>query len=214
MAESTQDVFLARVRQALTHRGEPVNLPDDLQVARVIQPDADLVATFVTRAEEAKMHAHRVADETALVDKVVELVEASGAGSAVVPAEDIPARDQIIARLKEKGVELLDADDPNAAFAADVGITGVAAAVAETASMSLTSGDQRRRLASLAVPCHIGIVRSEQIVPDLLDWAGQHTGEPPAKEVLVSAPSKTADIELELVMGVHGPKHEHVVILG
>lgn len=214
MAESTQDAFLSRVRQALADRGEPVELPDDLHVARVIQPDTDLVATFVTRAEEAKMHAYRVSDENALVDKVIELVEAAGAGSAIVPDEDIPAHDQIIARLKEKGIALYDVDDPDAAFTADVGITGVATAIAETASMCMISGGRRRRLASLAVPCHIGIARSEQIVPDLLDWAGQHTNELPAKQVLVSAPSKTADIELELVMGVHGPKHEHIVILG
>lgn len=214
MAECTQDAFLARVRQALIDRGEPVELPDDLAVARVIQPDSDLVATFIKRAEEAKIHTYRVSDESALAEKVVEIVQAAGAGSAIVPAEDIPARDQIVACLQEKSVALLDADSLDEAFIADVGITAVAAAIAETASMCMTSGGKRRCLASLTVPCHIGIVRREQIVPDLLDWAEQHTSEMPAKEVLVSAPSKTADIELELVMGVHGPKHEHVVILG
>jgi len=214
MAETTQEAFLTRVRQALTDRGASVELPNDLQIARVIQPNADLVETFIARAEEAKIHTYRVSDESALAAKVVEIVQACEAQSAIVPEEDIPAREQIVTCLKEKGIALFDNDDPDAAFSADVGITGIATAIAETASMCMASGGKRRRLASLAVPCHIGIVRSEQILPDLLDWAEHQTSEPPAKQVLVSAPSKTADIELELVMGVHGPKHEHVVILG
>jgi L-lactate dehydrogenase complex protein LldG len=94
----------------------------------------------------------------------------------------------------------------------------VTLAVAETGSMVLTSGDRRRRMTSLAVPVHIGVVRAEQIVPDLIDLATlaetlTATGIPSCL-VLVSGPSKTADIEQTLVMGVHGPRVEHVIVIG
>ena len=64
------------------------------------------------------------------------------------------------------------------------------------------------------MPNHIGVVRAEQIVPDLIDWFAKNDAGDAASEVLISAPSKTADIELTLVMGVHGPKEEHVIIVG
>jgi L-lactate dehydrogenase complex protein LldG len=210
-----REQFLARVREALTNRGEAVELPTDLEVARVIGRDEDVVQVFAMRAEEAKMHVHRVADTSAMMDKILQLLEEMGAQSVIVPAEaTLPTREQLIERIREKGVTLLDADDPDASFSADVGITGVTKAIAETASMCITSGDGRRRLASLAVPCHIGVVRAEQIVPDLLDWSALLPTDLPASEVLVSAPSKTSDIELTLVMGVHGPNPEHVILVG
>lgn len=209
----TQEQFLARVRAALADRGEPVDLPDDLEVARVISDGGDLVATFVDRATQAKMHVHRVPDEAALIEQLMEVVRGLGARSALVPAEDWPGREAVTARLAAEGLTLHDPDDAESGFVADVGITGVAAAVAETGSLVLVSGGPRRRLASLAVPHHIAILRAEQIVPDLLDWASRQP-DMPAKELLITGPSKTADIELTLVMGVHGPKTEDIIVLG
>ncbi len=214
MAGSTQEAFLKRVRAALGKHSASTGLPDEFEVARVVKPGGDLIALFLARVAEAKATPHRVGDEAELAAAVAAIVREAGARTALVPAETIPARDQIVARLEADGVRLLDPDDADAGFVADVGITGVSAAIAETASICLTSGDGRRRLASLAVPCHIGIVRADQILPDLLDWAAGHETPPPANEVLVSAPSKTADIELSLVMGVHGPRYEHIVVLG
>jgi L-lactate dehydrogenase complex protein LldG len=214
MPGESQDDFLKRVSAALAVRGEPVSLPDDLEIARVVRPEQDIVAEFAARAEQAKMIVHRVADESALVEKTVEVLRQVGATSAVVPDDGLPGRAGIVERLGREGIKLVDADEPDGAFSADAGITGVDMAVAETASLCLTSGGGRRRLASLAVPTHIGVVRAEQIVPDLLDWAAQTPAQPPACQTLVSAPSKTADIELILVMGVHGPRHEHVIIVG
>lgn len=214
MVGESQETFLKRVSAALADRGAPVTLPDELEVARVIRGDQDIVAEFVTRAEQAKTIVHRVADEAALPDKIAELLHALDAKSAVVPDDGLPGRAEILARLQRDGVKLIDADEPDGPFVADVGVTGVEGAVAETASICLASGGGRRRLASLAVPTHIGVVRAEQIVPDLLDWAVQTPKPPPANLTLVSAPSKTADIELVLVMGVHGPRQEHVIIVG
>ena len=68
-------------------------------------------------------------------------------------------------------------------------------------------------MASLAVPAHIAVLRADQIVPDLLDWGGSLSSDPPANEVLISAMSKTADIEGILVPGVHGPGIVHVVVI-
>jgi L-lactate dehydrogenase complex protein LldG len=210
----SQDDFIARVRTGLAERGPRVDLPDDLEIARVIRSDGDVMATYLERLDQAKIHAYRAADEDALVKQLMQVVLAAGAKSALVPEEDIPARAAILDALRSAGVNLCDVDDPDIAFSADCGITAVSMAVAETGGFVVSSGGPRRRLASLAVPIHIGIIRAEQLVPDLLDWAVKLPKEPPANQVLVSGPSKTADIELTLVMGVHGPKEEHVIILG
>lgn len=214
MPGESQEQFMARVRDALADRGEPVDLPDDLEIARVIGADQDIVEVFLARVNETGMHAHRVADEAGLLEKIAELVGSLEVKTAVVPEEPIPARDQIVARLEERGVTLLNLDDPDASFEADLGITGAASAVAETASISVLSGDGHRRLASLAVPSHIAVVRTEQIMPDLLDWGAAAPVDMPANEVLISGPSKTADIEMTLVQGVHGPGKVHVIVLG
>ena len=206
--------FLSRVRNALRDRGAPVDLPTDLEIGRVIRAQDNLVDVFLKRVEEAKMHPYRAVNDGEVVTKVVQVMERLDARSALIPEDEFIARGAIIDALKSRNISLADPNDPDAAFNVDVGITGVTAAVAETASLVLTSGGAQRRLASLAVPNHIAIVQTDQILPDLIDWfADERAGTLPC-EVLVSAPSKTADIELSLVMGVHGPKEEHVIVVG
>ena len=214
MAETTQQAFLDRVRQAMPKKSEPADLPDDLSVARVIKTDVDLVQTFLDRADQAKMNVYRVADEQALVKQVCDIIKKVEAKTAIVPAEPFPGREQIVEQLKAENIRLQDPDEPDIAFNTDVGITGVQTAVAETGSIHLVSGGTRRRLASLAVPCHIAILQADQILPDLLDWTAQDQTDRAAGQVLVSGPSKTADIELQLVIGVHGPKEEHLIVVG
>lgn len=210
----SQETFLAQVRQSMTDPGERISLPDDLEAARVVGKDPELVALFCQKVDEAKMQPYRVADDAGMVDQVLRILLDQNATSVVVPDEEIPGREALLAGLKDQGITPADPNDREANFTADVGITGVTGAVAETGSFFLTSGGPRRRLASLAVPCHIAIVRAEQIVPDLLDWGAGMNGPLPAGSVLVSGPSKTADIELTLVIGVHGPRHEHVIVVG
>jgi L-lactate dehydrogenase complex protein LldG len=217
----SQEQFVGRVREALTDRGAPVELPDDLEISRVIRADADIVARFLVSVEQAKMIPYRVTRAAEVAPLILRIAREAQVRSALVPQEDWPCRGDVCAALRADGVELLDPDGRDSGFVADIGITGVSMAIAETGSMVLTSGENRRRLASLAVPIHVGVVPAEKIVPDLLDWMGGANLPPGsqspdafASAVLVSGPSKTADIELTLVMGVHGPRVEHVIVVG
>lgn len=120
-----------------------------------------------------------------------------------------------------KGRAVLDDDVPQSVRAAlgdpvaDVwdagaGVTLCDLAVAETGSLLLSAAKGRRRLASLAPPVHIALVRSNDIVASLEEAFERAS---PNTSVLVSGPSRTADVEGVMVMGVHGPKRLIVVRL-
>lgn len=214
MRGQTQEAFFARIRESLKDRGAPVELPSDLEVARVTAAGADLVTLFMDRAKQVGMRPEWVADDQAAAAKVVEIVTAAGGANAILPEEDIPARTLIAEGLKARNIRLLDVNDRDAAFDADFGITGVTWAIAETGSLCVDSGGAHRRLASLAVPNHIAVVRTSRILPDLLDFAARVSPDDiPANMTLISAPSKTADIEMILVEGVHGPKVVHIIVI-
>jgi L-lactate dehydrogenase complex protein LldG len=72
-------------------------------------------------------------------------------------------------------------------------------------------------MASLVPPVHVAIVEEVQILPDLFDlFQGLRlAGVPtlPTNLTLITGPSKTGDIELQLTTGVHGPKHWHVIVI-
>lgn len=102
-------------------------------------------------------------------------------------------------------------------LSAEVGISSVDYAVAETGSLVVCSRPGQERVISLLPPVHIAIVGESQIVPDLfdvfsrLDEAGLETL--PSNLAFITGPSKTGDIELQLTTGVHGPGNWHLLIL-
>lgn len=108
--------------------------------------------------------------------------------------------------------------DPNAGddslYAADAGMTAVHAAVAESGSIVCTSGAGLWRSLSLIPPLHIAIVEEYQIRADLVDlFQTPPADAPPAQLVIISGPSKTADIDGILITGLHGPRAVHVCIV-
>jgi L-lactate dehydrogenase complex protein LldG len=104
---------------------------------------------------------------------------------------------------------------------ADVGITGVDLAIAETGTLVLAAAPGHPRMASALPPRHLAVVRAEQIVPALADVI------PRLKErfleadgslstscvSLITGPSRTADIEQTLTVGVHGPRELLAVVI-
>ncbi len=207
-----EEAFLATISEALEERGPVVDLPDQ-GPARAVEPGHETLDLFIEMATDAGTKVQPVDTAASAAEHVLSIVRAAGASRVLVAPEAMPARSDILAQLESAGLTFVDPDNPDAAFDAEVGITGVRLAVAETGSLALDSGPVQRRMASLAVSVHIAILRTDQIVADLVDWAEAIGNAPPASTVLITGPSKTADIELVLVTGVHGPKEVHVVLL-
>jgi L-lactate dehydrogenase complex protein LldG len=90
----------------------------------------------------------------------------------------------------------------------DLGVTGADAAFPETGTLLLRSTPQRPRMVSLAPRIHLALVTPEILLPDLSQGFEQVKGE--GYWVFVTGPSRTADIELTVTVGVHGPKALHV----
>ncbi len=102
-------------------------------------------------------------------------------------------------------------------FQADLGLSGVDYLIAETGSVVLLSRPGQPRSLSLLPPIHIAVAERRQVLPDLFDLftpLGIKPGELPACVSIITGPSKTGDIELRLVTGVHGPGEIHVVLIG
>jgi L-lactate dehydrogenase complex protein LldG len=98
--------------------------------------------------------------------------------------------------------------------AAEMGITGADAAIAETGSLVLLSGEGKPRAASLLPPAHLAIVRQQDLFASMGEFfaARAEAIAQAANCTFVTGPSRTADIELTLTLGVHGPGVVVVVI--
>jgi L-lactate dehydrogenase complex protein LldG len=102
--------------------------------------------------------------------------------------------------------------------AIEVGIGGADYALADTGTLVLFSKESAGRWVSLAPPIHIALLPAEKILPSLDDLMDHLALEKDLSDlgsalIFITGPSRTADIELNLVMGAHGPKALHVITL-
>ena len=101
-------------------------------------------------------------------------------------------------------------------FNYDVGITTAQAAIAETGTLVLESECERHRLVSLVPPVHIAVVEAKSIRLTLGEaLAAVHSNgfsEMSPTITFITGPSRTADIELTLTIGVHGPQELYVIV--
>ena len=104
--------------------------------------------------------------------------------------------------------------------AVTVGLTGADAAFADTGSLVLTAGPGRPRLASLSVRTHVALLDPGRLYPSWAAWLaaeGQGATERltgSSNLTVITGPSRTADIEMTLTVGVHGPSELIVVLVG
>ena len=104
-------------------------------------------------------------------------------------------------------------------FEVDAGITGGDYLIAETGTLVVHPGSGVARLASLAPPIHIAVVHTNQVLPSLdelflLEHVEIATGNRASGMNLISGPSRTGDIEAQIVYGIHGPIETHIILVG
>jgi L-lactate dehydrogenase complex protein LldG len=100
-----------------------------------------------------------------------------------------------------------------------IGVTGADYALADTGTLVLVSGGEQHRLISLLPPVHVCLISPENIFPSLTQLLAHVAGKfyshgrPPQAMTLITGPSRTADIEQTITMGVHGPQSLHVLVV-
>lgn len=117
-----------------------------------------------------------------------------------------PVTEQLESRLVKTGLA-----------SCDVAITGCESLVARTGSIVLSSAQASGRSASVYAPIHVCIAYTNQLVYDIRDAIqlarDKYGSELPSLISFATGPSRTADIEKTLVVGVHGPKEVYVFLI-
>ncbi len=225
---NVRETFLQRVRQSVTEGnrpGESAELPQRRGLGYQ-GCGIDPVSRFCEELKNAGGFPH-VADDHEHAWQIVRgVIEAKQARKIVMGQGGIIESLGLVGRLKQAGLDVNTVDalqGPNSRdvfFGADIGISNVAHLVAETGSVVMATSPADPRSLSLLPPVHIAIADRSQLLPDLFDLFDLFSplsspGKlPPSCLTLITGPSKTGDIELRLVTGVHGPGEIHVVVCG
>ena len=163
---------------------------------------------FEMRAKNAAAEVIRVKTLVEAKNAAVDLIKQSGAKKVVAVECPLQRAAGIHQAIQELGTELHSAAADIAAHAAtaDIGISGVEFGVAETGSVCLDAYSIESRLVSTLPPIHVVFMNSNNVVPDIaaaFDIFSQVFER--GYISLITGPSRTADIERVLTIGVHGP---------
>lgn len=192
-------------------RSSPEALP--APALRFPRSDRNLYADlFVQKFETLGGKSFRVRNTSAVAPAIAELLakkSAVASNSPFLRKCGITGLPQVHSAFTERG-ELKEA-----CAGADIGITSVDYALAATGTFVMLSSQSEARLISLLPPAHIAIFPKSRLLANLdellsiLPRPADHT----SSMVLITGPSRTADIESILVRGVHGPGEIYAVIV-
>jgi L-lactate dehydrogenase complex protein LldG len=96
---------------------------------------------------------------------------------------------------------------------ADAEVSEASWGIAETGSVVLCASPEEPRSRSLLPWVHVSLLREDRILASLDDLFAAVRDDPPSALAIVTGPSRTADIEQTLMVGVHGPGEVHVVLV-
>jgi L-lactate dehydrogenase complex protein LldG len=220
-------MFLARVRTAAGQgHAYRVHVPGFAEDVGYLGAGGGLSEHFATEVNAVGGEAFVVADLAQAKEQLTQLLNVCGAKSAICWQHELLARLQIDDLLRELNIlasdyealsRLPEDQRRQTVLACGVGITSCDCAIAETGTLLVCSRPGQERLASLIAPIHIAVIERRQIVPDLIDafaWLAERgLDQLPSNVALITGPSKTGDIELQLTTGVHGPGKWQVIVI-
>lgn len=208
-----RETVLHRVRTALGRSvGQP---PAAAPEVRLRIPEWDFetrLARFFGAIEKLGGKTFRAASGRQACDYVAQVT-----GGSLAVASDAPLLAEC-GITKLAGVESGFRDPAalrKACAAAAFGITGAHYALADTGTLVLFASREEARLISLLPPVHLALVAAERLLTGLDELLAlvPQPAERSSSMVLITGPSRTADIEQILVRGVHGPGQIHVIVV-
>lgn len=213
-----REAFLSRVG----HAARRAPLPPSPGAAALPPPGPEnLVELFTERAASVNAGVHGPVSAAGAPSLVAGIVSDHGCES-FISWDDLPVSG-VAASLGAAGLERMphhvEADERLEHQLGyrhiDCGVTGAGAGLAESGSVVLVHGEGRPRMASLVPEVHIALLPTDLIHRSLAHWAHRHPNSLPgtANLVIVSGPSRTGDIELQLNLGVHGPRIVHIMLI-
>ena len=239
---SSKAEFLARIRREMAKTpglfaAAPIERPTEprrrfeLLRRELSERRPQMLERFRTEFERVAGVFHRVAEAGEVAPTLERICRERDARRVVAwPTEDLGVA--IATSLSGAGIAVESMPRANVAdaerarlrqvvAAADLGVTGADLAIAETGTLALVSAAGRPRSTSLLPPCHVAIFDGTALLESLeqlgLALEAWHEGQPPSERGaminLITGPSRTADIELTLTRGVHGPKEIHAIFV-
>ena len=222
MADRTE--FLEAIRHR-TRRGQykPTKSPDSVWTPRTEPKHPDEIedppSRFIEELEALGGHGKHAKNVKEARDYVLGVVRERGA--KLVVRWDVEYLEKLDADkpLEKEGVEVVSwremPDLREIAGRADIGISTAAWAVAETGSLLLESGPGMGRSVTLLPPSYIAVLPAERVLRTVPEAIAKYAGgNLPANVCFHTGPSRSGDIEMSLVVGMHGPGDVHVVLVG
>lgn len=219
-----RESMLAAVRAALDRR-EPADVAAATVANRLTQPKASVIpargrmqgeaalAQFVFEAERVSATTERVAALGDVPARVRAYLQAANLPSAIKVAPDPD-----LAGVPWGSEPLLQVSAGKAGDHDPVSFTGSFAGIAETGTLMLLSGPESPTTLNFLPDVHIALLRTDRIVGSYEEaWARlravRGAGAMPRAVNWITGPSRTADIEQTLLLGAHGPRRLHIIIV-
>lgn len=218
---NARDRIFGRLMAAQAKGLYPTPNPEEWYAAHARHEAGDgRTRRFQTTLEAARGEVHRV-DEGNWVQKLFEILSAKGAGNILL-GSGTPHGQRAREGLTAAGIDCLGYERPveewKKALFNDVAasLTGARGAIAETGTLILWPDEHEPRLMSLVPPIHIVLLDAASIHATFFDamQAENWAAGLPTNALLISGPSKTADIQQTLAYGAHGPKELVVLLKG
>jgi L-lactate dehydrogenase complex protein LldG len=157
------------------------------------------------------------ATKMATVREAAAYIAEHATGPVLVPSQASLERFALVAELEAAGVQVIRNPGREHAASAGAGVTGVNFAMADTGTLVIDSTAEALRLATTLPERHFALLDPDKILADSLAaipyLRGFHERAPRNYLAYITGPSRTADIERVLTIGVHGPRQLHVLLL-
>lgn len=202
MAESSRDLVLRRIREALQQPASQPAAPDFMAPLHPA-PGADLAVMFAQSFVRVGGVFYYCDSEEHFLDQLFAYKKEKNLDNLYVWEPELKKL------LHQGGVGFIG-DEKDFIKQADAGLTTCEALVARTGSVLVSPHSASGRRLSIYPDQHLVLARASQIVPDIAEGLQllrqRYAGKLPSMISLTTGPSRTADIEKTLVLGAHGPR--------